>query len=106
MSKYTPLERKQRNRIIFLQQVIERLQEALGVEVDMEISPASTRYIKKLNFSIKLGNKLFDEAKHYQALRDAIMDLIKYKVEMFLIGKEGQNGWIEDVDLSEVDPSP
>ena len=82
-----------RKKIDRLEWFIERLQAALGVAVEAEVQTFDGGYTTKVNFSLTLENKLWEEAKHYPVVADAIKDALAHKVDRMLQGKA--NGWIE-----------
>ena len=90
------VEQKLTRRIDFLEEVIDRLQDALGILVEMEVHH-KTKLQTKVNFSITLGGGVWEDAKHHTEIRDALYKLIIYKTEKLL--REGTNGWFTEMDL-------
>lgn len=91
-------------RVDFLRGIIDRLQAALGLVIEIEAKSQDTRgYKTKVNFSFTLTNRLWEEAKAAQGneIRAAICTMINYKVQKML--QDGQNGWIEEIDLSGIE---
>jgi len=91
----TALERQLTRRVDFLEEVIDRLQDALGVLVEIEVHHKTLRGTKVV-FEIALNPGVWEDAKNYPVLSEAIITTVKYKISNLL--KEGQkNGWVEAV---------
>ena len=86
----TTLERQLLRRIDFLEEVIDRLQEALGLLVEIEVHHKGTPGTKVV-FELELDPGVWEDAENYPVLSEAIYTTLKYKIYNLL--KEGHNGW-------------
>ena len=99
IQELTAQERRLTRRVDFLEGVIDLLQKALGVQVEVE-AHQKERPKTKINFSVTVGGGVWEDCKHYPEIREALYLLINYKVEKLL--KDGSNGWFEEIDLSKI----
>ena len=79
-------------RVDFLEEVIDRLQDALGILVEIEVHHKNTPGTRVV-LEITLAPGVWEDAKNYPVLSEAINSTIKYKIYNLL--KEGHNGWVE-----------
>ena len=81
-------------RIDFLEEVIDRLQEALGIVIQVEASYKNRPNIEVV-FSLKLAPVVWEEAKRDIAIKETIYLIIKHKLQTLL--KEGKNGGVKEM---------
>src|SRR3990167_9153191 len=69
-------------RIERLEWLVDRLQDALGWQIEVEkLDQKGNSYNVTLAFTIKLKAKVFELAYHYRDYRQTLYELLKYKVE-------------------------
>ncbi len=96
MKEPTAQERKLLRRIDFLNEVIDRLQDATGFVIANEVhhkDKPRTRVV----FDIVLAPGVWEDAYKYVVLRDAMYAVIKHHIEVLL--ETGHNGFVEELTI-------
>lgn len=94
VAKLTAQERELQRKNDFLREVINRLQEAMGLIIQVE-AHHKDKPGTKIVFEITLAPGVWEDAHNYVVIRDAIYATIKHHVETLL--ETTHNGHIEEL---------
>jgi len=95
----TAKERKLERRIDFLNEVVDRLQDAMGLVISVEANNKN-KTSTKVVFEITLAPGIWEDSYKYVVLRDAMYAVIKHHIEVLL--ETGHNGIVEEIVVQKI----